>query len=207
MTVDGFAPAGATDSESVDAVRSVIAEALDREGDWAALASAGLLSLPVPEAHGGDGLGLPEVAVMLRATGARATHLPVWETLCCGVLTLAASGTSAQQEAWLPGVATGDVVLTPALREVGRRLGERPETTYSEGTVSGRKIGVTYAADAARLLVTARDGRGRGRRARRPPRSGGHPARVRLLGPHHPAHGGARRQRRPSLSKPVPLGC
>ena len=155
QTIDGYVPA---DPENVDAVRSVATEALDRGGDWPALAAAGLLALPVPEAYGGEGLGLEEVGVLLRETGARARHLPVWETLCCGVLTLAACGTEAQQAALLPGVATGDVLLSPALREVGRAFTAAPETSYADATVTGRKIGVSYAADATRLLVTARDG-------------------------------------------------
>ena len=161
-SADGYLPA---DPESLDAVRSVITSVLEKAPDtgpaWGDLAAAGLLALPVPEAHGGEGLGLAEVGVLLRETGARAAHLPVWETLCCGVLTLAATGSDEQQAALLPGVAAGDVVLTPALREVGRRLTDRPETSYAGGSVSGRKIGVSYADGAGtttRLLVTARDG-------------------------------------------------
>ncbi|MCD4525177.1 acyl-CoA dehydrogenase [Nocardioides sp. cx-173] len=154
MGSDGFTPA---DQESVEAVRAVIGQALDRDADWAALAGTGMLGLAVPEGQGGEGLGLAEVAVLLRETGARAVHLPVWETLCCGVLTLAATG-SPEQQALLAGVASGDTVLTPALREVGIGLRDRPAATYAEGRVSGRKIGVTYADRAARLLVTALDG-------------------------------------------------
>ena len=133
MGSDGFVPA---DQESIEAVRSVVREALDRgagsvEADWAAWASAGLLSLAVPEAHGGEGLGLAEVAVLLRETGARAAHLPVWETLCCGALTLAAAGTDEQQQAWLPKIAAGEALLTPALREPGVGIADTPGTTYS----------------------------------------------------------------------------
>lgn len=142
------------ESEAREAVRAVIREALERGADWPALAAAGMLGLPVPEAYGGEGLGLGEVGVLLRETAARAVHLPVWETLCCGVLTLAAHGTEAQREALLPGVVTGEIVLTPALREVGSGITAAPETSYADGTVSGRKIGVSYAEDAARLLVS-----------------------------------------------------
>jgi alkylation response protein AidB-like acyl-CoA dehydrogenase len=143
--------------ESVEAVRSVIGQALDRGGDWPALASAGMLGLAVPEAHGGEGLGLAEVGVLLRETASRAVHLPVWETLCCGTLTIAATG-SEEQQALLAGVATGDTLLTPALREVGVGIRERPTTTYAAGRLTGRKVGVTYADRVARLLVTALDG-------------------------------------------------
>ncbi|WP_395695553.1 acyl-CoA dehydrogenase [Nocardioides sp.] len=150
-------------AEAAEAVRSVVREVLERSGGpdadqdatWAALADAGLLALPVPEAHGGEGLGLPEVAVLLHETGLRAQQLPVWETLCCGVLTLAAAGSAEQQGALLPGVATGDVLLSPALREVGAGLTDRPATAYADGRITGRKIGVTCADRAARLLVTA----------------------------------------------------
>src|SRR5689334_530453 len=94
------------DSESIEAVRSVVTEVLNRTGDgtddWASLASAGLLALAVPEAYGGEGLGLDEVGVLLRETGARGVDLPVWETLCCGALVLAATGTDEQRAAWLP---------------------------------------------------------------------------------------------------------
>jgi alkylation response protein AidB-like acyl-CoA dehydrogenase len=137
-------------AESLSAVRSVLADVLDRDGGWPELAEAGLVGLAVPEAYGGEGLGLPEVSVLLRETGARAKHLPAWETLCCGVLTLAEHGTEEQREL-LRGVVAGERVLTPAVREL-------TPATYADGRVTGRKVGVTYAAEASHVLVTARDG-------------------------------------------------
>jgi len=144
--------------EAREAVRSVVREALEREADWPALAAAGLLALAVPEEHGGEGLGLTEVAELLRETGARAAHLPVWETVCCGTLTLAAAGSPEQQARLLPGVAAGEVTLVPALREVGRGIPEQPSTTYAQGTLTGRKVGLTHAEGATALLVPAWDG-------------------------------------------------
>jgi 3-oxo-4-pregnene-20-carboxyl-CoA dehydrogenase beta subunit len=140
------------------AVLEVVREALDREADWSGLVSAGLLSLPVPEAYGGEGLGLGEVAVLLREVGSRAGELPVWETLCCGTLTLAAAGSDDQRQRLLPGVATGEVILTPAVREAGAGIPETPATVLAGGRLTGRKIGVTYAEEAAALLVPASDG-------------------------------------------------
>jgi alkylation response protein AidB-like acyl-CoA dehydrogenase len=153
VATDGFIP---LDPESTDATRGVVRDVLDRDGGWAELAAAGLLGLAVPVEQGGEGLGLPEVGVLLRETGARAVHLPVWETLCCGTLTLARHGTDAQRDLLLPGVAAGSVLLAPALREVGRGIGApAQDTRFSAGLVTGRKIGVSGAADAERLLVTA----------------------------------------------------
>ncbi|GAA2153763.1 hypothetical protein GCM10009844_38660 [Nocardioides koreensis] len=151
-------------SEATEAVRAVVSEVLDRatgdlDADWSALAAAGLLGLPVPEEHGGEGLGLVEVAVLLREAGARGARLPVWETLCCSALTLAAHGTDAQRAELLPGVADGGRLLSPAVREAGRGIPEGPSTTVAgEGAgvrVTGRKVGVTYADRASRLLVPA----------------------------------------------------
>ncbi|MFE6650417.1 acyl-CoA dehydrogenase family protein, partial [Nocardioides sp. NPDC057772] len=142
--------------ETLDAVRSVVAEVFGREpdrGDWSAWASAGLTALPVPEAHGGEGFGLTEIAVLLREAGRHAVRVPVWETLAVGALTLAGHGTAEQREAILPGVASGETLLTPAWLEPGRP--ETPSATFRDGAVTGRKTGVTYAAESARLLVTA----------------------------------------------------
>ncbi|WGX94471.1 acyl-CoA dehydrogenase [Nocardioides sp. L-11A] len=142
------------DAEAINAVRAVVGEVLERESDareWSAWAAAGLTSLPVPEEYGGEGLGLDAVAVLLRESGRRAVQVPVWETLCCGALTLAGHGTDAQREELLPGVAAGELVMTSALQG---------EATYADGAVSGRKLAVTFADRAERLLVVARDGDG-----------------------------------------------
>jgi alkylation response protein AidB-like acyl-CoA dehydrogenase len=64
VTTDGYDPQ--EHAEQIDAVRAVAREALERESDWSALAQAGLLGLGIPEEHGGDGLGLLEVGVLLR---------------------------------------------------------------------------------------------------------------------------------------------
>ncbi|HWJ11907.1 MAG TPA: acyl-CoA dehydrogenase family protein, partial [Nocardioides sp.] len=139
-------------NETGEAVRAVVGEVLERDSDarsWAAWAAAGLTALPVPEEHGGDGLGLTEVAVLLREAGRRAVQVPVWETLCCGALTLASYGTDAQRKELLPGIAAGELVVTPALRG---------SAVYDAGRVTGRKLAVTHAAAAHRLLVVATDG-------------------------------------------------
>lgn len=146
----------ATGAETLDAVRSVAAEVLGREsdrGDWSAWASAGLTALPVPEACGGEGFGIAEIAVLLREAGRHGARVPVWETLAVGALTLAGNGTPAQRDAILPGVASGETLLTPAWLEQGRPAS--PATRLVGDAVTGRKTAVTYAAESSRLLVTA----------------------------------------------------
>ncbi len=147
------------DAETTSAVRSVVAEVLGRPDDaaeWTAWAAAGLTALPVPEEYGGEGLGLDAVAVLVREAARAGARTPVWETLCVGALTLAAHGTTEQRAALLPGIAAGDVLVTPAVHD------PRTEAvaSYADGRVTGRKVRVTYADAATRLLVTARDGAG-----------------------------------------------
>lgn len=151
-----FAP-----TETQEAVAGVAAEALGRpEVTWSDLAGAGLLALPLPEEHDGEGLGLPEVATLLREVGRHAaTHLPVWETLACGVLPAVAHGTPEQRKRLLPGVAAGEVRLTAALSEPGAALTASPATRLTrhgdDWRLDGLKVGVGAADGAAAILVSA----------------------------------------------------
>ena len=152
MQADGF---DSSASEEIAAVADVAREALQRGADWSALAEAGLLGLGVPTEHGGEGLGVREAAVVLREVGRRALQLPVWETLLVSVPTLVAAGSAEQQARLLPGVVSGEVVLVPAISEVGAGLTDTPTVRLEEGRVSGRKTCVQHADSAAVLLVTA----------------------------------------------------
>jgi 3-oxocholest-4-en-26-oyl-CoA dehydrogenase beta subunit len=89
---------------------------------WAQLAEADLLGLTVPEALGGGGYGMVEAAIVLEAQGRVVAPLPVWSTLVLGVMPLAAFATEDVQQAYLPGVARGEVVLTAALADAAADL-------------------------------------------------------------------------------------
>ena len=149
-----------TPTETELAVRGVATDALEKgDGTWSALASAGLLGLAVPEEHGGDGLGLAEVGVLLHELGRHGRSLPVWETLCAGVLPLVFCGTPEQQSRLLPGVVSGDVRLTAALAEPGTAFAATPTTRLvgsgDDLRLTGRKIGVSAVEGATAVLVPA----------------------------------------------------
>ena len=149
-----------TPTETQVAVRGVAGDALDRDdASWDALAAAGLLGLALPDEHGGDGLGLAEVGVLLHEVGRRAAYLPVLETLCYGALPIVAAGNERQQAALLPGVGLGETRLTAALHEPGAALPARPATTLTRDgdgyVLDGRKVGVTAFDGAAAVLVPA----------------------------------------------------
>ena len=102
--------------------------------------------------------------MLVREAGARALDLPFRETLVCGLLTLVRCGTPEQQELFVPRIAGGDLLVAPAVNEVGTALPERPSTRLEDDLLTGRKIAVPAYdehPDATTLLmVTASDASG-----------------------------------------------
>ncbi|KRC67007.1 acyl-CoA dehydrogenase [Aeromicrobium sp. Root236] len=139
----------------LDEVRSVIADVLDRgDGSWGALQESGLLALAAPKELGGEGLGMTEVSVLLHEVGSRAADLPVWETLACGLLPLVRTGDESLQADLVPKVLAGELLLAPALGEVGAALPREPATTYDGAGVTGCKIGVPVLDGTTLLIVS-----------------------------------------------------
>jgi alkylation response protein AidB-like acyl-CoA dehydrogenase len=99
------------------------------------------------------------VAALLTEVGRRAAPVPALATLMLGVLPVVRWGDRKLQEALLPGVASGEAVLTAALREPSDPLPAALATTVrleaGRGTVSGVKIGVPHAAAARHILIPA----------------------------------------------------
>lgn len=122
---------------------------------WKELAAAGLLSLAVPAELGGDGLGTQAIAAVLTEVGRHAAEIPALSTLALGVLPVAQSADAAVQRHLLAGVASGDTVLTAAIREPSDPMPGIPRTTVTGGSVSGTKVGVPDAAAARWILVPA----------------------------------------------------
>jgi alkylation response protein AidB-like acyl-CoA dehydrogenase len=126
---------------------------------WKELAQAGLLSLGVPAELGGDGLGALATACLLTEVGRHAVRLPALATLALGVLPVARSADADHRRTLLTGVASGDTILTAAIREPSDPMPSSPATTAlftgESGTVSGVKVGVPYAGSARWMLVPA----------------------------------------------------
>jgi 3-oxo-4-pregnene-20-carboxyl-CoA dehydrogenase alpha subunit len=135
--------------ERQQAVADVAAEVLCADSSraaadpWKELARAGLLDVSEP-----DGLGVLEVAVLLTEIGKRAPSMRALATLMTGALPLLRWG----RPDLLPGVASGELLLTAALREPPAA----PATAVTDGKITGLKIGVPYAEQSHLLLVPAR---------------------------------------------------
>ncbi|HET9061951.1 MAG TPA: acyl-CoA dehydrogenase family protein, partial [Candidatus Binatia bacterium] len=78
---------------------------------WRQLTDLGLLGLTLPERHGGSALTAIEAAIVYEELGRALAPSPhfVSSVLSAGVLDHA--GNDAQQEEWLPKVATGKTIL------------------------------------------------------------------------------------------------
>lgn len=150
-----------TDLATTDRIKAVEATPDRIDHDlWKALADAGLLALVLPEAHGGSGYGIVEACLLLEQQGRRVAAIPLCSTIA-GALTLAEFGTGQQQGRWLPGVASGHLILATALDEAG---GNDPFTSsvVADPTgdggwmLSGTKPAVAAAHVADAILVPAR---------------------------------------------------
>jgi alkylation response protein AidB-like acyl-CoA dehydrogenase len=166
-TIRGLAAEVLSDHCTPDALRAC--EDSDSAGFdrklWAKLADAGLLGICVPEEHGGLGLGLVELAVLLEEAGRTVAPVPLLGGLALGAMTIARHGSSAQQAALLPGIADGSSIVTAALVEA---LGEEltPSTTARlvDGcwVLDGTKVCVPAGLYADQLLVSATTSEGTG---------------------------------------------
>jgi len=126
---------------------------------WAELGKANLLGLAVPEEHGGSGLGLIELCLVLEQQGRAVAPVPLWATVVLGALPLARFGSPQQQSRWLPLVASGEVRLSAALNEVAASAHNHPtvraERTGNGWRLSGTAFAVPQAHLATRVLVPA----------------------------------------------------
>jgi 3-oxo-4-pregnene-20-carboxyl-CoA dehydrogenase alpha subunit len=164
-------------AESQQAVAQLAAQVLAeaKPDPWKELAQAGLL------ATSDGGLGVLDVAVLLTEIGRRATPVPALATLMTGALPIARWGDPDLQQAVLPGVAAGELILTAAIREPSDPQPGPPATTITDGKITGTKVGVPYAEQARFILVPASTAvalvhpRGEGVDVARAPSSGGQP--------------------------------
>jgi len=129
---------------------------------WDGLAELGIPGLHVPSAHGGSGLELLDVALAAEELGWASTPGPF---LACALATvaLAESGNREAAARWLPGIASGQAIVTLALGEEGDEWdAARLATRARGGGLSGRKPLVPYAAIAEAIVVAAQDDGGPG---------------------------------------------
>ena len=129
---------------------------------WRALGRLGYLGINLPEAYGGGGAGLVELAIVCEETAAQGCPLLltlVSSAICGEVLTN--YGTDAQRERWLPGVANGEGILVFAITEPDagsntHRLATTATRDGDEWVLRGQKYYISGVDQADAVLVVTR---------------------------------------------------
>ena len=127
---------------------------------WAAAARLGWLGLVLPEADGGDGAPFTHLGLIVEEVGRAAAPLPLLSSMVTA-LAVAESGTDAQRSTVLPGVISGETILTWAVVEADGRLGADSVQCAAKPDgdgfrINGTKLFVDYFGAAAKCLVACR---------------------------------------------------
>jgi alkylation response protein AidB-like acyl-CoA dehydrogenase len=130
---------------------------------WERMGGLDLIGLLLPAEYGGSGMSLLEGVALYEELGRALAPTPHFVSAVLSAGVLAAAGNASQKERWLPRLASGEAVFTPAWLE--------PENGFSASGVQARAVGggdgyrltgvkrhVAYAAAADRLVVLARTG-------------------------------------------------
>lgn len=101
---------------------------------WAQFGEMGFAGVGVPEANGGMGLGAVEAGVVMEQVGRHLVASPFLASSVVAVAALRAGGSAAQQQAWLPKLATAQAIATLAVDE---GVKHRPAQTALAATANG----------------------------------------------------------------------
>lgn len=128
---------------------------------WQEMAGLGWQGLVLPEKHGGSGMKFLDLAVLSEEMGRACLPGPFFPTVTLGALTIMDAGTGAQQDKYLPGIASGKSIVTLALNERDARYDASAVTLKATGgkggyTLNGVKLFVPDAAAADYIIVAAR---------------------------------------------------
>jgi acyl-CoA dehydrogenase len=128
---------------------------------WKEMAELGWVGILIPETYGGAGMGLADLAVVLEALGRTLAPEPFLSTVLLGGQLLTRVGSEEQKQSWLPGVVSGDKVLTVAYQEARsrydlHRVATKAEAQGASWILFGEKIQVLDGHTADALIVSAR---------------------------------------------------
>jgi alkylation response protein AidB-like acyl-CoA dehydrogenase len=131
---------------------------------WQALGKHGYLGINIPEAYGGGGAGLVELAIVCEETAAQGCPLLLLlvSSAICGEV-ISAYGTAQQRARWLPRLAAGAGKIVFAITEpdAGSNTHRLSTTAVREGEdylLCGQKYYISGIDEADAVLVVARTG-------------------------------------------------
>ncbi|HEX3788849.1 MAG TPA: acyl-CoA dehydrogenase family protein [Pseudonocardiaceae bacterium] len=131
---------------------------------WDALAANGFIGINVPEAYGGGGAGLVELAIVCEESAAQGC--PLLLLLVASAISaevIATYGSEQQRKEWLPRLATGEgkIVFAITEPEAGSNTHRLATTATRDGDsylLRGQKYYISGVDEADAILVVARTG-------------------------------------------------
>lgn len=128
---------------------------------WRSYAELGWLGVALPEAAGGAGGGLTELAIVMAAGGRHMALEPLLGTIVLGAGAIELAGSREQRDALLPQIAAGETLLAfchaePDAGYARRRVRSIARRTADGYVVAGDKSFALGAQAADMLIVSAR---------------------------------------------------
>jgi hypothetical protein len=152
-----------------------LAEAGSYDDDaWKEMSELGWAGIFIDEEHGGQGLGIVELAILTEELGYALAPVPFLSNAAAG-LALQFAGTDEQKQRWLPGIASGEARGAVGMLRDGEARLERIRRLDSRGRGLGR--GHRAVRDHGSDAPLRSRARGRWRVARRRLLCGGRPNR------------------------------
>jgi alkylation response protein AidB-like acyl-CoA dehydrogenase len=127
---------------------------------WKEFVDLGWAGILIPPDHGGLGLGHVEVGVVMEELGRTLTPSPFLSTAVLAASAIARAGNEKQKNAYLPKIASGDLIATLAVDEASKHHPEKialAATRSGSGfTLKGAKTFVLDGHVADLIIVVAR---------------------------------------------------
>ncbi len=126
---------------------------------WRRMAELGWLGILVPEAHGGLGLGLPEMGIVARGLARALAPEPLVASAVMAT-TVLAGGSEALRQEYLPRIVAGEIAPVLAWQETAGQWGDEAPTLQAQALEGGYRLNgvkrfVAGAAQASVFLVSA----------------------------------------------------
>jgi alkylation response protein AidB-like acyl-CoA dehydrogenase len=113
---------------------------------FAEMAEMGWTGVIIPEEYGGSDFGYLSLGLILEETGRTLTASPILASALAAASAVILGGSDAQKQAWLPKIATGEVVGTLA-------VDEGPHHAPGKVALSAKKSGSGWTLDGAKTFV------------------------------------------------------
>lgn len=135
------------------------------EAFWQAVCDAGLCGVAVAEEHGGSGLGMQEMAIIIENLAAAGGGSTVGQLFMnnpiFGGISIGKFGTPQMKREWLPRLVRGEMRFAMALTEPDAGSNTLAMTTYASRhgdgwRINGGKIWITCVPQSQKMLVVAR---------------------------------------------------